>query len=141
MEKPAPWRRTPKEKLVEEAPEEKQGPASKRRPKEPKPSKEVSIDSTKRDDSHQTNPVSPVAALAKGVGTDSRKLQLMKASLYNDEDMADGKSVVSENLDGHSTPGQLVPNEPCLKKYSSYTSIHSLSLDAQDSLNVMSAIS
>lgn len=71
--------------------------------------KEVSIDLTKHDDLHQTNPVSPTAALAKGVGTDSHKLQLMKASFFNDEDMADGKSVTSENLDGHTTPDQLVP--------------------------------
>lgn len=57
-------------------------------------------------------PTSPTAALAIGMGTDSHKLQLMKASFFVDDDF-DRRSVLSEMTDGgRDSPDQTVPNKP-----------------------------
>ncbi|XP_055631549.1 nuclear pore complex protein Nup98-Nup96 [Toxorhynchites rutilus septentrionalis] len=57
-------------------------------------------------------PTSPTAALAIGMGTDSHKLQLMKASFFVDDDF-DRRSVFSEMTDGgRDSPDQTVPNKP-----------------------------
>ncbi|CAD7083702.1 unnamed protein product [Hermetia illucens] len=75
-------------------------------------------------------PTSPTAALAFGSGTDAHKLQLMKASFFNEDDF-DGKSVISENLEGRDSPDQIVPtNKAIFRNMSAYPSAHSLSKDA-----------
>ncbi|XP_055590552.1 LOW QUALITY PROTEIN: nuclear pore complex protein Nup98-Nup96 [Uranotaenia lowii] len=57
-------------------------------------------------------PTSPTAALALGMGTDSHKLQLMKASFFIEDDFDRG-SVISEITDGgRDSPDQTVPNKP-----------------------------
>lgn len=57
-------------------------------------------------------PTSPTAALALGMGMDSHKLQLMKASFFVEEDY-DRRSVLSEVTDGgRDSPDQTVPNKP-----------------------------
>ncbi|XP_053682559.1 nuclear pore complex protein Nup98-Nup96 [Sabethes cyaneus] len=57
-------------------------------------------------------PTSPTAALALGMGTDSHKLQLMKASFFVEDDF-DRRSVLSEITDGgRDSPDQTVPNKP-----------------------------
>lgn len=48
-------------------------------------------------------PTSPSAHLALDMGTDSHKLQLMKASFFVDDD-EDGKSGMYSMLTGHHTP-------------------------------------
>ncbi|XP_058812931.1 nuclear pore complex protein Nup98-Nup96 [Topomyia yanbarensis] len=59
-------------------------------------------------------PTSPTAALALGMGTDSHKLQLMKASFFVEDDF-DRRSVLSEITDGgRDSPDQTVPNKPYL---------------------------
>ncbi|XP_055550074.1 nuclear pore complex protein Nup98-Nup96 [Wyeomyia smithii] len=59
-------------------------------------------------------PTSPTAALALGMGTDSHKLQLMKASFFVEDDF-DRRSVLSEMTDGgRDSPDQTVPNKPFL---------------------------
>lgn len=62
------------------------------------------------------------------LGTDSHKLQLMKASFFADDDY-DGKSVISEQLEGRDSPDQIVPNRPGIRShlYSAPSSVHSLS--------------
>ncbi|XP_038105897.1 nuclear pore complex protein Nup98-Nup96 [Culex quinquefasciatus] len=60
------------------------------------------------------NPTSPTAALALGLGQDSHKLQLMKASFFVEDDF-DRRSVISEITDGgRDSPDQMVPNKPYL---------------------------
>uniref|UniRef100_A0A1Q3F4Q0 Nuclear pore complex protein Nup98-Nup96 n=1 Tax=Culex tarsalis TaxID=7177 RepID=A0A1Q3F4Q0_CULTA len=60
------------------------------------------------------NPTSPTAALALGIGQDSHKLQLMKASFFVEDDF-DRRSVISEMTDGgRDSPDQMVPNRPYL---------------------------
>ncbi|KXJ76360.1 hypothetical protein RP20_CCG009822 [Aedes albopictus] len=57
-------------------------------------------------------PTSPTAALALGMGTDSHKLQLMKASFFVDDDY-DRRSMISDMTDGgRDSPDQMVPNKP-----------------------------
>lgn len=57
-------------------------------------------------------PTSPTAALAIGMGTDSHKLQLMKASFFVDDDY-DRRSIISDMTDGgRDSPDQMVPNKP-----------------------------
>lgn len=59
-------------------------------------------------------PTSPSADLAMDMGTDSHKLQLMKASFFVDDEF-DGKSVTSEQMmfeNGRDSPDQIVPNRP-----------------------------
>ncbi|XP_001658483.2 nuclear pore complex protein Nup98-Nup96 [Aedes aegypti] len=57
-------------------------------------------------------PTSPTAALALGMGTDSHKLQLMKASFFVDDDF-DRRSIISDMTDGgRDSPDQMVPNKP-----------------------------
>lgn len=62
------------------------------------------------------------------MGTDSHKLQLMKASFFADDDY-DGKSILSEQLEGRDSPDQIVPNRPGIRShlYSAASSVHSLS--------------
>lgn len=59
------------------------------------------------------SPTSPTAALALGMGTDSHKLQLMKASFFVDDDF-DRRSIISDMTDGggRDSPDQMVPNKP-----------------------------
>lgn len=60
---------------------------------------------------YPTKPTSPSADLAIDMGTDSHKLQLMRASLFNDEaDDCDAKSVGSF-YSGRDSPDQIVPNK------------------------------
>lgn len=71
---------------------------------------------------------SPSASLAIDIGTDSHKLQLMKASFFADDDY-DGKSVLSEQFEGRDSPDQIVPNRPGIRShlYSAASSVHSFS--------------
>lgn len=77
---------------------------------------------------HRYQATSPSASLAMDMGTDSHKLQLMKASFFADDEY-DGKSVVSEQLEGRDSPDQIVPNRPGFRSqpYSVSSSLHSLS--------------
>ncbi|KAG4074307.1 hypothetical protein HA402_008716 [Bradysia odoriphaga] len=77
---------------------------------------------------HRFQARSPSASLAMDMGTDSHKLQLMKASFFADDDY-DGKSVISEQLEGRDSPDQIVPSRPGIRShlYSAPSSVHSLS--------------
>lgn len=77
---------------------------------------------------HRFQAQSPSATLAMDMGTDSHKLQLMKASFFADDDY-DGKSILSEQLEGRDSPDQIVPNRPGIRNhlYSTASSVHSLS--------------
>lgn len=77
---------------------------------------------------HHFQARSPSASLAMDMGTDSHKLQLMKASFFADDDY-DGKSIVSEQLEGRDSPDQIVPNRPGTRShlYSVASSMHSQS--------------
>lgn len=77
---------------------------------------------------HRYQVKSPSASLAMDIGTDSHKLQLMKASFFADDDY-DGKSVLSEQLEGRDSPDQIVPNRPGIRShlYSAASSVRSLS--------------
>lgn len=77
---------------------------------------------------HRFQAQSPSASLAMDMGTDSHKLQLMKASFFADDDY-DGKSILSEQLEGRDSPDQIVPNRPGVRShlYSAASSVHSIS--------------
>lgn len=77
---------------------------------------------------HRFQAQSPSASLAMDMGTDSHKLQLMKASFFADDDY-DGKSILSEQLEGRDSPDQIVPNRPGIRShlYSAASSVHSIS--------------
>ncbi len=78
---------------------------------------------------HRFQARSPSASLAMDMGTDSHKLQLMKASFFADDDY-DGKSILSEQLEGRDSPDQIVPNRHSGIRshlYSAASSAHSLS--------------
>ncbi|KAJ6638700.1 Nuclear pore complex protein Nup98-Nup96 [Pseudolycoriella hygida] len=74
---------------------------------------------------HRYQARSPSASLAMDLGTDSHKLQLMKASFFADDDY-DGKSILSEQLEGRDSPDQIVPNRPGIRShlFSAASSIH-----------------
>lgn len=74
-------------------------------------------------ENYPTQPASPSAELAIEMGTDSHKLQLMRASLFNDEaDDCDAKSV-SYFYGGRDSPDQIVPNK---RPFTFSASSHSL---------------
>lgn len=77
---------------------------------------------------HRYQARSPSTLLAIDMGTDSHKLQLMKASFFADDDY-DGKSILSEQLEGRDSPDQIVPNRPGIRShlYSAPSSMHSQS--------------
>lgn len=73
---------------------------------------------------YPAQPVSPSADLAIDMGTDSHKLQLMKASLFNDEaDDYETKSISSEQYGERDSPDQIVPSK---RPFTFSTSTHSL---------------
>lgn len=55
------------------------------------------------------DPISPSAALAKEMRSDSHKLQLMKASFFVEDDY-DVQSIMSDATEGRSSPDQTVPS-------------------------------
>ncbi|XP_055923020.1 nuclear pore complex protein Nup98-Nup96 [Eupeodes corollae] len=78
------------------------------------------------DTSKRNNLTSPTAILANGNGTDSHKLQLMKASLFIDDDM-DSKSVMSEKNDERDNMDMSVRNRLFLTHdHDQYSSSQSL---------------
>lgn len=85
---------------------------------------------------HRFQARSPSASLAIDMGTDSHKLQLMKASFFADDDY-DGKSVLSEQLEGRDSPDQIVPNRPGIRShmFSAPSSIHSQSRGLPSSIS------
>lgn len=85
---------------------------------------------------HRYQAKSPSALLAIDMGTDSHKLQLMKASFFADDDY-DGKSILSEQLEGRDSPDQIVPNRPGIRShlYSAPSSIHSQSRGLPSSIS------
>lgn len=86
------------------------------------------IDDYNMSHQHRFQAQSPSASLAMEMGTDSHKLQLMKASFFADDDY-DGKSVVSEQFEGRDSPDQIVPSRAGIRThlYSAPSSVHSFS--------------
>lgn len=54
------------------------------------------------------DPTSPSAVLAKEMRSDAHKLQLMKASFFNDDEY-DTRSIMSDATEGRESPDQMVP--------------------------------
>lgn len=74
--------------------------------------------------SYPAQPTSPSTDLAIDMGTDSHKLQLMRASLFNDEaDDYETKSVGSDLYGERDSPDQIVPNK---RQFTFAASSHSL---------------
>lgn len=73
---------------------------------------------------YSQQPGSPSADLAIDMGTDSHKLQLMRAALFNDEmDEYETKSMNSEHYGERDSPDQIVPNK---RPFTFSASTHSL---------------
>lgn len=81
------------------------------------------MDSEAAFDLKKKQPTSPSAHLAMDMGTDSHKLQLMKASFFVEDD-DDGKSVISEAFYGRDSPDQIPPSKRQFSNFS--VSTHSM---------------